>query len=83
MRWNAVKKFVSTTLLYGIIREPFVAARQRAAPHVHHADTDIVSIKPKHGNARAYTLARLKRDQEERGAAEHPCSLPVLRQSAG
>jgi hypothetical protein len=33
------------------------------AKHVHHADTDNVSIKPGHGNSRAYTLDRLKRER--------------------
>ncbi|MCL2429290.1 MAG: hypothetical protein FWD12_08670 [Alphaproteobacteria bacterium] len=27
--------------------------------HVHHGDTDVISIKPKHGTDRAYLLARL------------------------
>jgi hypothetical protein len=29
--------------------------------HVHKADADNISIKPSHGNSRAYTLDRLQR----------------------
>ena len=34
------------------------------AKHVH-ADADIISIKPKHGTSRGYTLARLKRERPD------------------
>jgi hypothetical protein len=33
--------------------------------HVHRSDTDNISIKPKHGTSRAYTLDRLKREQPD------------------
>jgi hypothetical protein len=36
-----------------------------AKPHVHVGDGDNVTIKPERGNARAYTLARLKRERSD------------------